>query len=194
MWTAYQKHGDLKHQRLKSLDNSEYSYFCIVWDTVWSGCMQWPWVCASLRYCHIFTQPQCQCLLMFYCSVLLYSEFLMPGLVDTHIHASQYSYTGTALDLPLLDWLNTYTFPVEAQYKDLDFANNVYTKVVVSLILRWPKRSSNSFDLMWKTRVLFLGLWKHELKYKLICIIKSFNQENVGVYLLCFVWHYRKER
>ncbi|XP_056601032.1 guanine deaminase [Triplophysa dalaica] len=57
-------------------------------------------------------------------------EFLMPGMVDTHIHASQYSYTGTALDLPLLDWLNTYTFPVEAQYEDLDFANNIYTKVV----------------------------------------------------------------
>lgn len=57
----------------------------------------------------------------------------MPGMVDTHIHASQYSYTGTALDLPLLEWLNTYTFPVEAKYKDLDFANNVYTKVVVSL-------------------------------------------------------------
>ncbi|XP_051749942.1 guanine deaminase [Ctenopharyngodon idella] len=57
-------------------------------------------------------------------------EFLMPGMVDTHIHASQYSYAGTALDLPLLEWLNTYTFPVEAKYKDLDFANNVYTKVV----------------------------------------------------------------
>lgn len=57
----------------------------------------------------------------------------MPGMVDTHIHASQYSYTGTALDLPLLEWLNTYTFPVEAKYKDLDFANNVYSKVVVSL-------------------------------------------------------------
>ncbi|XP_056313755.1 guanine deaminase [Danio aesculapii] len=57
-------------------------------------------------------------------------EFLMPGMVDTHIHASQYSYSGTALDLPLLKWLNTYTFPVEAKYKDLDFANNIYTKVV----------------------------------------------------------------
>ncbi|XP_066510824.1 guanine deaminase-like isoform X1 [Hoplias malabaricus] len=54
----------------------------------------------------------------------------MPGLVDTHIHASQYSYSGTALDLPLLDWLNTYTFPVESKYKDLDFAKDVYTKVV----------------------------------------------------------------
>ncbi|XP_012685834.2 guanine deaminase [Clupea harengus] len=57
-------------------------------------------------------------------------EFIMPGLVDTHIHASQYSYTGTALDLPLLQWLNTYTFPVEAKYKDLTFADNVYNKVV----------------------------------------------------------------
>uniref|UniRef100_A0A3B1K021 Guanine deaminase n=1 Tax=Astyanax mexicanus TaxID=7994 RepID=A0A3B1K021_ASTMX len=57
-------------------------------------------------------------------------EFLMPGMVDTHIHASQYSYSGTALDLPLLDWLNTYTFPVESGYKDLDFARDVYTKVL----------------------------------------------------------------
>ncbi|XP_020791111.1 guanine deaminase [Boleophthalmus pectinirostris] len=57
-------------------------------------------------------------------------EFFMPGLVDTHIHASQYSYAGTALDLPLLQWLNTYTFPVESQFKDLDFARKVYKQVV----------------------------------------------------------------
>ncbi|XP_037536436.1 guanine deaminase [Nematolebias whitei] len=54
----------------------------------------------------------------------------MPGLVDTHIHASQYSYCGTALDMPLLQWLNTYTFPVESRFKDLKFAQEVYTKVV----------------------------------------------------------------
>ncbi|XP_061116429.1 guanine deaminase [Conger conger] len=57
-------------------------------------------------------------------------RFFMPGLVDTHIHASQYSYSGTALDMPLLQWLNTYTFPTEVNYKDLDFAHDVYTKVV----------------------------------------------------------------
>ncbi|CAL9708394.1 unnamed protein product [Knipowitschia caucasica] len=57
-------------------------------------------------------------------------EFFMPGLVDTHIHAAQYSYAGTALDLPLLQWLNTYTFPVESQFKDLDFARKVYKQVV----------------------------------------------------------------
>ncbi|XP_036069587.1 guanine deaminase [Oryzias melastigma] len=57
-------------------------------------------------------------------------EFFMPGLIDTHIHASQYSYAGTALDMPLLKWLNTYTFPVESHFKDLEFARKVYTQVV----------------------------------------------------------------
>lgn len=64
--------------------------------------------------------------------LLLCSEFFMPGMVDTHIHAPQYAYSGTHLDLPLLDWLNIYTFPVESRYEDLDFATDVYTKVVVS--------------------------------------------------------------
>ncbi|XP_062874271.1 guanine deaminase [Trichomycterus rosablanca] len=57
-------------------------------------------------------------------------EFLMPGMVDTHIHAPQYLYSGTHLDLPLLDWLSTYTFPVESRYEDLEFAEDVYNKVV----------------------------------------------------------------
>uniref|UniRef100_A0A8C2YZ33 Guanine deaminase n=1 Tax=Cyclopterus lumpus TaxID=8103 RepID=A0A8C2YZ33_CYCLU len=57
-------------------------------------------------------------------------EFFMPGLVDTHIHACQYSYAGTALDMPLLQWLNTYTFPVESHFKDLQFAHKVYSQVV----------------------------------------------------------------
>ncbi|CAK6950165.1 guanine deaminase [Scomber scombrus] len=57
-------------------------------------------------------------------------EFFMPGMVDTHIHAPQYSYAGTALDMPLLQWLNTYTFPVESRFKDLKFAQEVYTQVV----------------------------------------------------------------
>ncbi|NXC73613.1 GUAD deaminase, partial [Anhinga anhinga] len=57
-------------------------------------------------------------------------EFFMPGMVDTHIHAPQYSFTGTRVDLPLLQWLATYTFPTEAKFKDRDFAEEVYTRVV----------------------------------------------------------------
>lgn len=33
------------------------------------------------------------------------NQFLLPGFCDTHIHASQYSYAGTATDTPLMAWL-----------------------------------------------------------------------------------------
>ena len=55
----------------------------------------------------------------------------MPGLVDTHVHASQYVFTGTGYDLPLMEWLSKYTFPAEAQFKDVHFAKDVYRKCVV---------------------------------------------------------------
>ena len=64
---------------------------------------------------------------------LFSSEFLMPGMVDTHIHAPQYSFCGCNVGLPLLDWLNKYTFPTEAKFKDNTFAKKVYSKVVVSV-------------------------------------------------------------
>lgn len=58
------------------------------------------------------------------------SQFLMPGFVDTHTHAPQYAFVGTGFGMPLLDWLNTYTFPVEAKFSDTDFARHHYTKAV----------------------------------------------------------------
>ncbi|XP_023593517.1 guanine deaminase isoform X2 [Trichechus manatus latirostris] len=57
-------------------------------------------------------------------------EFFMPGLVDTHIHAPQYSFAGSNLDLPLLEWLTKYTFPTEHKFQNIDFAEEVYTRVV----------------------------------------------------------------
>ncbi|CAH1252146.1 GDA [Branchiostoma lanceolatum] len=58
------------------------------------------------------------------------SQFFIPGFVDTHIHAPQYPNTGTKVDLPLLEWLNAYTFPLETKYSDVKFARDVYKKVV----------------------------------------------------------------
>jgi len=57
-------------------------------------------------------------------------EFLMPGLVDTHIHAPQYPNAGLALNLGLLDWLERYTFPMESKFQDPSFARSCYKKVV----------------------------------------------------------------
>uniref|UniRef100_A0A2K5SIR0 Guanine deaminase n=1 Tax=Cebus imitator TaxID=2715852 RepID=A0A2K5SIR0_CEBIM len=61
---------------------------------------------------------------------LSHHEFFMPGLVDTHIHASQYSFSGSNVDQPLLDWLTKYTFPTEHRFQNIDFAEEVYTRVV----------------------------------------------------------------
>uniref|UniRef100_A0A8C9M1D0 Guanine deaminase n=2 Tax=Piliocolobus tephrosceles TaxID=591936 RepID=A0A8C9M1D0_9PRIM len=61
---------------------------------------------------------------------LSHHEFFMPGLVDTHIHASQYSFSGSNVDLPLLEWLTKYTFPAEHRFQNTDFAEEVYTRVV----------------------------------------------------------------
>jgi len=62
-------------------------------------------------------------------------SFLMPGLVDTHIHASQYSNAGNGYSHQLLDWLEKYTFPTEAKFKDEKFAKLVYDKVVRRTLL-----------------------------------------------------------
>lgn len=51
---------------------------------------------------------------------------LVPGLVDLHIHAPQFAFRGLGMDLELLDWLNTNTFPEEAKYADLEYAKKAY--------------------------------------------------------------------
>lgn len=57
-------------------------------------------------------------------------RIILPGLIDTHAHAPQYAFTGTGMHLPLLEWLESYTFPCEARFADLDFARDVYSKSI----------------------------------------------------------------
>lgn len=57
-------------------------------------------------------------------------EVLLPGFLDLHMHAPQWAQSGTALDRPLEVWLNEYTFPLEARFKDMDFAEAVYGDMV----------------------------------------------------------------
>jgi guanine deaminase len=61
-------------------------------------------------------------------------QYLLPGLVDLHVHAPQYPQLGAALDEPLEVWLNKYTFPLEARYADLNFARAAYTRLVDDLL------------------------------------------------------------
>ena len=59
--------------------------------------------------------------------------------MDTHIHAPQYVNAGLGLDLPLMKWLEKYTFPAEAKFQDLEFARNCYEKVVVCFFIHYSK-------------------------------------------------------
>ncbi len=55
----------------------------------------------------------------------------MPGLIDTHIHASQFPNNGLGLDMGLLEWLQHYTFPMEKSLAhDADRAREAYERVV----------------------------------------------------------------
>ncbi len=60
--------------------------------------------------------------------------WLIPGLVDLHIHAPQWPQLGNALDEPLEVWLQKYTFPLEARYADPIFAREVYDDMVRTLV------------------------------------------------------------
>jgi guanine deaminase len=61
-------------------------------------------------------------------------QYLLPGMVDLHVHAPQWPQLGKALDLPLEQWLQTYTFPLESRYADPDYARTVYESLVEGLL------------------------------------------------------------
>jgi guanine deaminase len=61
-------------------------------------------------------------------------KFMVAGFVDCHCHGAQYGNAGTGTDLPLLQWLETYTFPTEQRFASLDVAREVYTKCARSTL------------------------------------------------------------
>nr|WP_083483565.1 guanine deaminase [Companilactobacillus nantensis] len=61
-------------------------------------------------------------------------SYLLPGFTDLHIHAPQWPQAGLALDKPLNEWLNTYTFPLEAKFKDLNYAKKFYQSLIKELL------------------------------------------------------------
>ena len=61
-------------------------------------------------------------------------QYLLPGFVDLHVHAPQWPQLGLALDMPLEEWLQASTFPLEARYADTTFANDTYQSLVDGLL------------------------------------------------------------
>ncbi len=53
---------------------------------------------------------------------------ILPGLINGHTHAAMTLYRGLADDLPLMDWLNNYIFPLESKLN----ADLVYTGTILA--------------------------------------------------------------
>ena len=69
-------------------------------------------------------------------------KLILQSFADLHLHAPQYPMLGMGMDLPLLDWLNTYAFPTEARFSDPDYAREVYRRLAADLIANGTTRVS----------------------------------------------------
>jgi 5-methylthioadenosine/S-adenosylhomocysteine deaminase len=69
---------------------------------------------------------------------------IMPGLINTHSHAAMSCFRGLADDLPLMQWLEEYIFPVEAQLTP----EMVYHATLLSLC-EMIKSGTTSFNDMY---------------------------------------------
>lgn len=69
-------------------------------------------------------------------------KLLIPAFNDLHLHAPQYRNSGIAMDLELLPWLNTYTFPEESKFSDTHYAQRVYSRFVHDLWKNGTMRSA----------------------------------------------------
>ena len=101
-------------------------------------------------------------------SIKLYDytgKLIIPGLSDLHLHAPQYPNIGLGLDLELLDWLDTYTFPEESKYKDVEYAKKAYQTFVDDLAKTATTRASIFATLHTNMTLLLMDL----LEQKKIC-------------------------
>lgn len=74
-------------------------------------------------------------------------QLIFPGMIDMHVHAPQFAFRGTSMDLELMDWLNRYTFPEEEKYEKLDYAKKAYAIFVDAL-----KKSATTRSCIFATR------------------------------------------
>lgn len=68
-------------------------------------------------------------------------KLIIPGFADLHLHAPQFPNIGLGADMELLPWLEQYTFPEEAKYADVDYAEEVYKRLINQL---WSVGTLNS--------------------------------------------------
>ena len=92
-------------------------------------------------------------------------KLIIPGLSDLHLHAPQYANAGLGLDMELMNWLNTYTFPEESKYGNEEYARKAYQVFVDDLAKSATTRASIFATLHTNMTLLLMDL----LEQKKIC-------------------------
>lgn len=97
------------------------------------------------------------------CEIVNYGDkLIIPGFVDLHFHAPQFANLGLGLDKELIPWLEGYTFPEEAKFKDVNYAKKIYKNVIKEI---WKQGT---------TRVVFFSsLHKEGTRLLFDLLIKS---------------------
>lgn len=108
-------------------------------------------------------------------------KLILPGLIDLHVHAPQYRNRGLGMDLELLDWLNTYTFPEEAKYKDLSYAKKAYEDFVNDLKYSSTTRASIFSTLHVDSTLLLMDMLE---KTGLVTYVGKVNMDRNGIDIL----------
>lgn len=95
-------------------------------------------------------------------------KLIIPGFIDLHLHAPQYPNRGLGLDKELIPWLQTYTFPEESKYGDLEYSEKVFTKLINEL---WRVGTTRS--------VVFSSVHKNSTKL----LMDMFIDAGLGAYV-----------
>lgn len=68
-------------------------------------------------------------------------KLIIPGFSDLHLHGGQYLQCGMGMTKQLLDWLNDYTYDLEKEFQNEEFAREVYSRFVDDLAAHGSLRS-----------------------------------------------------
>lgn len=107
-----------------------------------------------------------------------FGKLILPGLIDLHVHAPQYRNRGLGMDLELLDWLDTYTFPEESKYQDLTYAKKAYEKFVNDLKYSSTTRASIFSTLHVDSTILLMDMLE---KTGLVTYVGKVNMDRNGI-------------
>ncbi|MCR6546279.1 guanine deaminase [Dehalobacterium formicoaceticum] len=95
-------------------------------------------------------------------------KLIIPGMNDLHCHASQYKHMGMAMDRELIPWLENYTFPEEAKFQDIKYAEKIYQRFIKEI---WKQGT---------TRIVVFATVHKESTMKLL---DMFIQSGLGAYV-----------